>query len=308
MEIQWNVVTWYSKALAVVLFVGVAVGAFLLGREYERVIPLGGEVDMNSGQKDNSAKGQLALHIGEEKSFGDLTLRLDKILHDSRCPIDVQCIQAGSVIAEVRYSQGVFSSSFHIGTDDQSIQFHGYTVTLKDVQPDPISTKEIQLSDYLLVFNVDRGELADPINQALIEKAKNAEYMIDQSKIKLSNGVFTKALLGGNSKEVVQYFGNEAIGDVNGDGVDDLAFLLTHTAGGTGTFYYVAAILSGSTGFVGTDAVFIGDRIAPQSTEIQGGRIVVNYADHGVNEPMGLSPSIGKSLYLVVQDGQLIKQ
>ncbi|GEM_PF-5038569 len=35
MKIEWNKVTWYSKLAAVVLFVGVAVGAFWFGRWYE---------------------------------------------------------------------------------------------------------------------------------------------------------------------------------------------------------------------------------------------------------------------------------
>ncbi len=36
--IEWNKVTWYSKLAAVILFVGVALGAFWFGRWYERVI------------------------------------------------------------------------------------------------------------------------------------------------------------------------------------------------------------------------------------------------------------------------------
>lgn len=37
MTIQWNKVTWYSKLVAVVLFVGVFFLGFYLGREYEEV-------------------------------------------------------------------------------------------------------------------------------------------------------------------------------------------------------------------------------------------------------------------------------
>jgi len=35
MKIQWNKVTWYSKLIAVVLFIAVFFLGFYLGREYE---------------------------------------------------------------------------------------------------------------------------------------------------------------------------------------------------------------------------------------------------------------------------------
>lgn len=107
--------------------------------------------------------------------------------------------------------------------------------------------------------------------------------------------------------EATRYFGNEARGDFNGDGKEDIAFLLTRTPGGSGTFYYVAAALGADNGFVGTNAVFLGDRIAPQTTEFRDGNIIVNYADRKPGEPMTASPSVGTSKRLKVQGGQLIE-
>ena len=42
MKIQWNKVTWYSKVIAVVLFVGVFFLGLYLGKEYEEA-RLGGD-------------------------------------------------------------------------------------------------------------------------------------------------------------------------------------------------------------------------------------------------------------------------
>jgi heat shock protein HslJ len=98
---------------------------------------------------------------------------------------------------------------------------------------------------------------------------------------------------------VTRYFGNEARGDFNGDGREDVAFLLTQEPGGSGTFFYAAAALDLPTGLVGTEAVLIGDRIAPQTTEARpDGVIVVNYADRAPGESFATRPSIGKSLWL----------
>lgn len=38
MRIEWNKVTWYSKALAVVVFLAVFALAFYIGSEYQKAI------------------------------------------------------------------------------------------------------------------------------------------------------------------------------------------------------------------------------------------------------------------------------
>lgn len=97
-----------------------------------------------------------------------------------------------------------------------------------------------------------------------------------------------------------KYFGNEAIGDLNADGRLDKAFLVTENPGGSGTFFYVVVAINKSNGEVLTKPFFIGDRIAPQTTEINSASstLLVNYADRKIDEPMTTQPSIGKTLRL----------
>jgi hypothetical protein len=104
-----------------------------------------------------------------------------------------------------------------------------------------------------------------------------------------------------------RYFGNETRGDFNGDGTEDVAYLLTASGGGSGTFYYVVAALKTDTGYIGTNAIFLGDRIAPQTTEFRDGKIIVNYAERKMDEPMTVPPSIGVSKYLEVKDVMLVQ-
>lgn len=103
------------------------------------------------------------------------------------------------------------------------------------------------------------------------------------------------------------YFGNDATGDLDGDGTPDTAFLVTQQPGGSGTFYYVVVALHTAQGWVGTNAVLLGDRIAPQTTEIRDGLITANYADRKTGEPFTTAPSVGKSMYLRVRDGTLVQ-
>lgn len=137
---------------------------------------------------------------------------------------------------------------------------------------------------------------------------KNATYVIDGRQVTLVGGkAETEFVLGSASKLITQFFGNEATGDVNGDGVPDVAFLLTRSGGGSGTFFYIVAALKTTDGYTGTNAILLGDRVAPQPTTITNGIVIANYADRKPGEPMTTQPSVGVSKYLHVVDGSLVE-
>jgi len=137
---------------------------------------------------------------------------------------------------------------------------------------------------------------------------KNISYEVEGRTITLINGsAESEAAPGSASKLTTHYFGNEVMADLNGDGLQDVAFLLTQSGGGSGIFYYVVAALKTNDGYAGTNAILLGDRIAPQTTEFREGELIVNYAERRPNEPMTAQPSVGVSKYLKVSDGRLIE-
>ncbi|MFA6554111.1 MAG: META domain-containing protein [Candidatus Paceibacterota bacterium] len=131
---------------------------------------------------------------------------------------------------------------------------------------------------------------------------KDATYIIDGKSITLVNGVSEIEITPVSaSKMVTRYFGNEVRHDFNGDGREDIAFLLTQNSGGTGTFYYLVVALNTPRGYVGSEGFLLGDRIAPQTTEMgKGNIIVVNYADRKEGESFAVQPSIGKSISILL--------
>ncbi len=133
---------------------------------------------------------------------------------------------------------------------------------------------------------------------------RDAVYTIEGQQVRLEDGVAeTEAAPGSASKVVTRYFGNELKTDLDGDGREDIAFILTQERGGSGTFFYAVAALNTNQGYVGSDSYLLGDRIAPQSTNVSQNPkhkyvVVFNYADRASGEAMTTRPSIGKSVYL----------
>ena len=129
---------------------------------------------------------------------------------------------------------------------------------------------------------------------------KNIAYSIGGQTIRLVDGLAeVPAAPGSAAKIVTRYFGNEVRGDLNADGREDVAFLLTQETGGSGTFVYAVAALDLPSGLVGSQGLLLGDRIAPQTTELRpDGVIVVNYADRAPGESLSTPPSVGKTILL----------
>jgi hypothetical protein len=145
---------------------------------------------------------------------------------------------------------------------------------------------------------LERGAAVDPLD---------ASYMVEGQEVRLVAGRReVQAAPGSATKIRTLVWGKPVYGDLDGDGVDDAALFLVSEPGGTGTFYYVAAALNVNGTFRGTNAVLLGDRIAPQNIAIRNGVVVANYADRRPEEPMSALPSVGKSKYLTLKDGALV--
>ena len=68
---------------------------------------------------------------------------------------------------------------------------------------------------------------------------------------------------------------------------------------------YIAAALDAGGDFRGTNAVLIGDRIAPKTIGVRNGMVVINYADRRPEEPLSASPSVDRSKYFILKNDKL---
>lgn len=134
----------------------------------------------------------------------------------------------------------------------------------------------------------------------------DATYEINGERVELSEG-YSEVQISPDSAATVatRFFGNELFTDLDGDGDEDVAFILSQETGGSGVFYYAVAALQADSGYQGSDGYLLGDRIAPQSTDESPNPrhknvVVFNYADRFAGESMTTPPSIGKSVYLKI--------
>lgn len=146
------------------------------------------------------------------------------------------------------------------------------------------------------IYNEKQGE---PAIKEVVTDPKNGTYVVNGEAVILKNGVSEVAILNSSAKVITRYFGNELKTDLNLDGREDTFFLLTQETSGSGIFYYAVGALNTDSGYVGTQALLIGDRIAPQTTNKgEGSIVVVNYAIRKPGEAFTVAPSVGKSLWL----------
>lgn len=136
----------------------------------------------------------------------------------------------------------------------------------------------------------------------------DATYLIDGTPVTLSGGHASVPAAPGSASMVTtdEYGSQEVAGDLNDDGMGDVAFILVQSGGGSGTFYYAVVALSSGAGYIGTNAVLLGDRIAMQSMQVSHGQFIVNYLDRASSDPMSAGPSIPATKYLQITNGQLV--
>jgi hypothetical protein len=153
----------------------------------------------------------------------------------------------------------------------------------------------------LLVCPVHAG----PQDRAL-DGILNATYLIEKQAVQLVSGrAEVQAAPGSVSKVTTEVFSKPTYGDLNGDGRDDAVLFLVQDPGGSGTFYYVAAAIAKNGLYQGTNAVLLGDRVFPRAIHIRNCVIVAEYEDRHPDQPMAARPSIGKTMYLKLNEGYL---
>ncbi|MDP2704786.1 MAG: hypothetical protein Q8O71_00055 [bacterium] len=134
----------------------------------------------------------------------------------------------------------------------------------------------------------------------------NATFIFDDGVITLSQGRNERVITPGSDfTEETALLDKLAYGDINNDKKEDVAVLLTRYGGGSGTFIYLAVFVSGPVTYRGSNAIFLGDRISPQSISISNRVITLEYLDRKSDEPFAAEPTVLVSKQFVYLNGEL---
>lgn len=93
------------------------------------------------------------ISIGQRVLLNGIYVTPVQVTYDSRCPVDVQCIQAGTVELGVLLENGGNTQNVIISLA-KPFAFDGKTVTLTNVSPAKVSTKVITASEYKFLITV----------------------------------------------------------------------------------------------------------------------------------------------------------
>lgn len=94
-----------------------------------------------------------SLHIGETKNIGGVAITIDKIIEDSRCPSNVQCIQAGRVVVGATVYYGTSSEVVTFTEHQSPLVYNGHTISVKQITPEK-TTEQITREDYIITLEV----------------------------------------------------------------------------------------------------------------------------------------------------------
>jgi|SRR3989344_2314944 len=114
-----------------------------------------------SPSQSNALRIETRIDLGA--SALDVKVIPQAILEDSRCPAEVQCIQAGTVRVRATLESGLGSANqiFRLG---DVITTESEAITLVDVLPAPAAGVQIRANDYRFIFEIRKrtDNLAEP--------------------------------------------------------------------------------------------------------------------------------------------------
>jgi hypothetical protein len=98
-----------------------------------------------------------SLKVGRSAEVGDIvTVKFERVVSDSRCPLDALCITAGSALIELQVSIGGDQATLGLTTDAPgwNVVHGGFLFRLVELQPYPRASMPTPARDYVVTLNV----------------------------------------------------------------------------------------------------------------------------------------------------------
>ncbi len=88
----------------------------------------------------------------------NISIVLDSVLQDSRCPTGVECIWAGNAAVRFIFTEGNNSAKFILNTtlSPKDTTIAGFKIELISLKPYPVYLHEIKQQDYIAEIKISR--------------------------------------------------------------------------------------------------------------------------------------------------------
>ncbi|HAO64487.1 TPA: hypothetical protein DCQ44_00720 [Candidatus Taylorbacteria bacterium] len=154
MPIQYNKVTWYSIVASILVFIGTLFVVLHITEQYKELFLL--QTSLASITSPVSPNGDVVLGLYQIADYKDLELSFDGVTQDNRCPVDVECIEAGAITARVSLNSSGHSEERNFTSDEVPYIFGQYAISIVRVAPEASSTLPLDRKKYVIVFHIDK--------------------------------------------------------------------------------------------------------------------------------------------------------
>lgn len=103
----------------------------------------------------SSPVNEVALAPDVTAEVSGLSIRFNSLVQDNRCPVDVQCIEAGAVTVNVTLEYEGKSETRNLPSDEVPHEFMGNKISIIAVSPEARSTVSIKPNQYKVTFKVE---------------------------------------------------------------------------------------------------------------------------------------------------------
>jgi hypothetical protein len=142
-----------------------------------------------------------------------------------------------------------------------------------------------------------------------VTRIRNAEYQLGLTDalrvVQLTDGKFEEGISGGVDYISVTMTDLIARGDLNNDGVDEVATLVAENYGGTGVFVFLAIFEDVSGTYKLLPSVLVDDRPQLNELSIENGEVFLSAVTHKSDDPFCCPTLLTTRHYRLTQTGQL---
>lgn len=119
-------------------------------------------------EREPAPATELVLRIGQSESLDadGLTMQFDRVVEDSRCPMDVTCVWAGDAVVRLTIGRRASTVTVDLRLSERGERERvegAYRIRLERLLPERVSTRSIDAGDYrahLSIARVSSGQAA----------------------------------------------------------------------------------------------------------------------------------------------------